>query len=380
MVNKLDDIATRGVVPGIQLAVADAFLDTQQLICLQEGRIKGMIYGRRGNPAQLPLENKIAELEHAESALVFCSGMAAVSTTLPALVKNRQNVLITDEGNVTIRSYFTTVLPKFGVEVTTVPIDDIKNIRKYIKDNTVLFFSELPTNPFLRVIDLHPLISVAKEKGITTIVDSTFASPLNINPLVYGADLVLHSATKYLGGHHDLFAGAVAGSEAIISQIRGYRNTLGTNLDPLGAFLLNRSLYTFELTMNARNKKALEVARYLEKQSKVDKVWYPGCRSHPDYKVAKKQMTGFGGTITFTLKADENETGRFVDSLAKPYLAHNFGGCTSTIEQHVLFTHFDKRREAEKRGINGNLLRYSVGLESSSQDIIGDFENAFKSF
>ena len=191
---------------------------------------------------------------------------------------------------------------------------------------------------------------------------------------------MLHSATKYLGGHHDLFAGAVAGSEDTIYKLREYRNKLGTNLDPFDSFLLSRSLYTFELAMDVWNKKSLEIARYLEKHPKVERIWYPGCESHPDYELAKKQMSGYGGVIAFTLKATEEETGRFVDALAIPYLAHNFGGCTSTIEQHVLFTHFDKRDEAQRRGITGNLLRYSVGLEKNSQEIIRDFENALKSF
>lgn len=379
MVRKLETFATQGVVSGIEVAVADAFCDTQQLRDLQEGKIEGRLYRRRGYPTQRPAETRIAEMEHAESALLFCSGMAAVSTTLSALVKDGQRVLITDEGNVTIQSYFTKVLPGFGIEVATVPIDELANLKDYINRNTVLFFSELPINPFLRVIDLNNLVSVAKERDIITIIDSTFASPLNIQPLDYGVDLVLHSATKYLGGHHDLSAGIIAGKEEIISKIREYRNLFGTNIAPLDYFLLTRSLHTFNLTMNLRNKNALEIAHYLESHPKVKKVWYSGCESHPDYAIAKKQMYGFGGVITFELKANEEETSKFIDALTIPYLAHNFGGCTSTIEQHVLFTHYDQRAEAQRRGLSGNLLRYSVGFEDV-EEIKMDFEKAFQAF
>lgn len=378
MARRLNDISTGGVVPGIELAVADVFCDTRQLIEMQEGRIDGTIYGRRGSPTQHPAEGKIAELENAENALIFCSGMAAISTTLSALVSNGQHVILTDEGNVTIRGYFSEVLPKSGIEVTTVPIDDMQNLGKYIKDNSALIFSEFPTNPFLRVIDLNHLVSVAREREIKTVIDSTFASPLNINPLGYGIDLVLHSATKYLGGHHDLSAGTVAGNEDLISKIEKYRNMQGTNIHPFASFLLDRSLSTFVLTMSYRNTAALEIAQYLEKHPKVDKVWYPGLASHPDYELAKRQMYGFGGVVTFTINATEEETGRFVDALTIPYLAHNFGGCTSTIEQHVLFTHYDKREEARKRGMDGNLLRYSVGLEEDTKAVIADFENVFR--
>jgi cystathionine beta-lyase/cystathionine gamma-synthase len=378
MVRKLIYGATRGVVPGIEIAVADAFSSTQQLIDLQKGLISGRIYNRRGDPAQHPAETRIAELENSESALVFCSGMAAISTILSALVNNGQHVLILNEGNVTVRDYFVKVLPKSGIDVTFVPIDEMSNIRRYIQDNTSLIFLELPANPFLRIVDLASIVSIAKEKGLMTIVDSTFASPHNIKPLDYGADLVLHSATKYLGGHHDLSAGAIASKKDISLRINQYRNLLGTNLDPFDSFLLTRSLYTFKLTMNRRNSTAFEIARYLEEHPKVERVWYPGLESHPDYKLAKKQMKGFGGVVPFELRATEEETTRFVDALTVPYLAHNFGGCSSTIEQHVLFTHFGNRDEAERRGIKGNLLRFSVGFEET-ESIIKDFENAFKS-
>lgn len=379
MVRKTEGFAIPGVVPGIEMAVADAFCDTQQLRDLQESKIEGMLYRRRGYPTLRPAEAKIAELEHTESALAFCSGMAAISTALSALVKEEQGVLITDEGNVTLRSYFTKVLPRLGIEVATIPIDELANLKDYITQNTALFFSELPTNPFLRIIDLNRLVSVAKERGIITVIDSTFASPLNIQPLDYGIDVVLHSATKYLGGHHDLSAGVVAGKEKIISGIREFRNLLGTNIAPLEYFLLARSLHTFNLTMNLRNKSALEIAEYLEQHPKVRRVWYPGCKSHPDYGIAQKQMSGFGGVITFELKSNEEETSRFVDALTIPYLAHNFGGCTSTIEQHVLFTHYGQRAEAQRKGLGGNLLRYSVGFENV-EEIKRDFENAFRTF
>jgi cystathionine beta-lyase/cystathionine gamma-synthase len=270
-------------------------------------------------------------------------------------------------------------MPNNGVYVTNIPFKEFSNLRSYIRDNTTALFLEIPANPFLRVVDLSSAVSVAKESGITTIVDSTFASPLNIKPLDFGADLVLHSGTKYLGGHHDLSTGVVAGSYERLSLINRYRNLLGSNVRPLDSFLLSRSLYTFEMTMQCRNKSALEIARYLEKHPKIKRVWYPGCKSHPDYELAKAQMVGFGGVIPFELNANEEQTRIFVDSLSIPYLAHNFGGCTSTVEPHVLFTHYGNREEAQRRGLGGNLIRYSVGFEKAS-DLIADLENTLKSF
>jgi len=369
---------TTPIVPPMDLSVAHSFRDTQQLIDFNEGKLSGVKYGRYGNPTQHAAEEKIAELEDADRALLFPSGMSAVTTTVLALAKEGQHVLFTDEGNRTIRKFMTKVLPRYGIGSTAVPVDDMRNINNHIKNNTVLFFSELPTNPLLRVIDLENLVGAAKKRGITTIIDPTFATPINIRPAEYGIDLVLHSATKYLSGHHDVMAGVVAGKSDLIAEIQEYRDVFGGIIDPHASYLLHRGLQTLCLRMDCHSKNALEIARYLEKHPRVENVWYPGCESHPDYEIAEKQMSGFGGVITFSLKATEQETSRFVDSLKIPLIAQNFGGPQSTIEQHAILAFYKDRTDAEKRGITGNLLRYSTGFESP-KDVIEDFENGFRS-
>jgi len=367
----------RSVITPTEQTAAYYFEDTQQIKDFYEGRLSGIKYGRYGCPTQHAVEEKIADLEGAERALLFSSGMNAFTTTILSLVKKGQHILFTDDCYRNIRKFFVEILPAFGIEATEIPIDDIQNVEKYIQDNTVLFFSELPTNPFLRVIALSHITGVMKSRGIKTLIDSTFGSPVNVRPIEHGADLILHSATKYLGGHHDLFAGAVAGNSELISKIQQYRDIFGGIIDPHTSYLLLRSLQTLPLRMKAHNENAQRIAEWLEKRSEVEKVWYPGCKSHPDHESAKKQMSGFGGVITFTLKSGEEETGRFVDSLRIPYIATNFGGPQSLIEQHAVLTFYKDRKESERRGITGNLLRYSVGFEDVN-DVLGDFENAFK--
>ena len=367
----------RPITVPIHQTAAYYFENTQQIIDFYEGKLPGIKYGRYGCPTQHAAEEKIAALENADRALLFSSGMNAVTTTIMALVTQGQHIIFTDDCYRNIRRFFVEILPQFGIEATEVPIDNIINIKDYIKSNTVLFFSEMPTNPFLRVIDLNFITKVMQERKIIALIDSTFGTPVNIRPIEHGADLVLHSATKYLGGHHDLFAGAVAGNPKLIEKIQQYRDIFGGIIDPHTSYLLLRSLQTLPLRMKAHNENALAIAEYLDKHPKVEKVWYPGLKSHPDYELATKQMSGFGGVITFTLKASEEETSRFVDSLKLPYIATNFGGPQSLIEQHAVLTFYKDRESAEKRGIKGNVIRYSVGFENM-KDVLEDFENAFK--
>jgi len=367
----------RPVVTPLEQTAAYYFKDTQQIKDFYEGKLPGIKYGRYGCPTQHAAEKKLAALEGAQRALLFSSGMAAFTTAILALTKKGDHILFTNDCYRNIRRFFSEFLPTYGVNSAEVPIDDLDNLERYIQDNSNIFFSELPTNPFLRVIDLEKVVRIAKKGGLTAIIDSTFATPVNIRPIEYGADVVLHSATKYLGGHHDLFAGVVAGSSGYIDNIQQYRDILGGVIDPHTSFLLLRSLQTLHVRMRAHNENGLEIAKWLEKQKHVERVWYPGLKSHPDYELARKYMSGFGGVITFLLKAAEEETSRFVDALRIPYIATNFGGPQSLIEQHALLTFYRNRDYAKKRGITGNLLRYSVGLENVT-DVLKDFENAFR--
>lgn len=367
----------RSVVTPIEQTAAYYFEDTQQIKDFHEGRLDGIKYGRYGCPTQHAAERKIADLEKADRALLFSSGMGALTTTILALAEKGQHVLFTDNCYRNTRRFFMEFLPKLGIESTEVPIDDLINLNDYIKPESVLFFSELPTNPFLRVINLENITTITKERGLTCIIDSTFATPINIRPIEYGADVVLHSATKYLGGHHDLSAGAVAGNSVILDKVQQYRDILGGMIDPHTSFLLLRSLQTLSIRMRAHNENAQAIAKWLENRPEVERVWYPELKSHPDYDYAKKYLSGFGGVITFTLRANEEETSRFVDALKIPYIATNFGGLQSLIEQHALLTFYKDRANAEKRGITGNLIRYSVGFENV-EDVLEDFDNAFR--
>ncbi|MFZ2192768.1 MAG: PLP-dependent aspartate aminotransferase family protein [Candidatus Moraniibacteriota bacterium] len=367
----------RSVTIPLEQTAAYYFENTKQIKDFYQGKIKGIKYGRYGCPTQSAVEEKIAELENADRALLFSSGMSAITTTILSLVNKNQHILYTDDCYRNTKKFFDKILPKFSIEATQIPINDFANIKKYIKKNTILFFSEIPTNPFLRIIDLKLLTTFAKKRGIITIVDSTFATPMNLRPIEFGADIVLHSATKYLGGHHDLFAGVIAGRSKLIEKIQHYRDIFGGIIDPHTSYLLLRSLQTLAIRMEVHNKNGLTIARYLENNPKIEKVWYPGLKSHPDFILAKKQMSGYGGVITFSLKASEKNTSKFIDALKIPYIATNFGGSQSLIEQHAILTFYKNRIEADKRDIKGNLLRYSVGFENID-DVIKDFEQAFK--
>lgn len=367
----------RSVTIPLEQTAAYYFENTQQIKDFYKGKIEGIKYGRYGCPTQHAVEEKIAELENTDRALLFSSGMNAVTTTILSLVRRGQHILYTDDCYRNTKKFLDEILLKFSVEASQIPIDDIKNINKYAKENTVLFFSEIPTNPFLRIIDLKFIIDFAKKKKIITAIDSTLATPINLRPVEYGADIILHSATKYLGGHNDLFAGVVAGKSKLIDKIQHYRDILGGIIDPHTSYLLLRSLQTLAIRMGVYNKNGLTIAKYLERHPRVERVWYPGLKSHPDFNLAQNQLDGFGGVITFSLKASEDNTSKFIDSLQLPYIATNFGGPQSLIEQHAVLTFYKDRAEADRRNIRGNLLRYSVGFEDVD-DVIADFDQAFK--
>jgi len=367
----------RSIAIPIEQTAAYYFKNTRQIKDFYQGKIEGIKYGRYGCPTQHAVEEKIAKLENTDRALLFSSGMNAITTTILSLVGKNQHILYTDDCYRNTKKFFNEILPKFSIEASQIPINDISNIKKYIKTNTVLFFSEIPTNPFLRIIDLKFIINFTKKKKIITAIDSTFATPINLRPAEYGADIILHSATKYLGGHHDLFAGVVAGKLKFIDKIQPYRDILGGIIDPHTSYLLLRSLQTLAIRMEVHNKNGLAIAEYLERHPKVERVWYPGLKSHPNFILAKKQMNGFGGVITFSLKTSEKNTSKFIDSLKIPYIATNFGGPQSLIEQHAILTFYKERDEANKRNIKGNLLRYSAGFENIN-DVTTDFKQAFK--
>ncbi len=300
-----------------------AFDSSAELRAHFEGRVQRDEYGRYGNPTVRAAEKKIAALDAGADAVLFSSGMAAITSALFALLKKGDHVVLTGECYRRTRAFVTQVLGRFGVDSTLVPSLDVAAIERAVEPRTRVILTESPTNPYLRVVDLPRLASIAKKEHprVKILVDATFATPVNQRPLAQGADLVLHSCTKYLGGHNDLLAGSVSGDEALISLVREARDVLGGVLDPHAAYLLLRGLKTLPLRVARQNTTALVIARWLESQSTVERVYYPVLPSHPDHATARELLSGGGGVVSFVLAADLDTTARALDACElEPFL------------------------------------------------------------
>jgi cystathionine gamma-synthase len=357
------------------------FANTGDLVDFMEARLWGdeterTEYGRYGNPTLAAVERKLADLDSGEAALLFSSGMAAVTTTLLTLLSAGSHVLMTDDCYRRTRQFITQFLNRYGVEATQVPVGDYEALEAAIRPNTRVILSESPTNPYLRVIDVPRLVEIARRHGLKTIIDSTFATPINQRPLEFGVDLVVHSATKYLGGHNDLLAGVVIGSEYMVAGLRETQGMVGAICDPNTAYLLLRGLKTLDLRVARQNDTGLKVARFLERHPVVRRVYYPGLSSHPDYAIAREQMNGFGGVVSFELNADLETTGRFVDALQIPYIGPSLGGVESLVGQVALVSYYElSSEERAEIGISDTLVRYAVGVENAD-DLITDLARA----
>jgi cystathionine gamma-synthase len=270
-----------------------------------------------------------------------------------------------------------TFLKRFGIETTVVPMGDYAALEAaIIPKKTRFIISESPTNPYLRIADLEKIAHLGKKYRVLTLIDSTFATPVNQRPLEWGIDFVLHSATKYLSGHHDLLAGVIVGQADRIRALRDARGVLGGVVDPQNAYLLERGIKTLAVRVAQQNRTALAVARYLESHPRIERVWYPGLESHPDHAVAAAQMRGFGGVVSFEVVGDLETTGRFIDRLRIPYIAPSLGGVESLIEQPALMSYYEKTTEERLAlGIKDNLVRFAVGIEDTD-DILDDLEQA----
>jgi len=352
------------------------FKNSAHLQEYQEGRVARDEYGRYGNPTWRAVERKMASLENAGDAVLFASGMCAATTSLMALLGSGAHLIITSDCYRRTRQFCEEYLARFGIETTTIDPGDPAALNDAIRSETAIFFTETPTNPFLRIVDLPEVVRIAHEQGVRVIVDSTFATPANLRPLDLGADLVIHSATKYLGGHNDLLAGVVAGSTEIIQVLRQAVGILGGITTAHNAYLLLRGLKTLGLRIERHNRNALEVARMLEGHDRVRRVYYPGLESHPDHGVATRLMSGFGGVVTFEIEGDYEAAVRFVDRCRIPYLAPSLGGVESLIEMPVLMSYWDKPPEERlKYGISDSLVRFSCGIEEH-EDLLADLEQA----
>jgi cystathionine gamma-synthase len=335
-------------------------------------------YGRYSNPTQGVAERKIAALEGGERALLFASGMGAITTTMLALLSSGDHMVMVRDSYRRTREFALKFLSRWGIEATLVPVDRPDALAAAIRPTTRLIFAETPTNPYLRVMDLAQVVQVARQHGITTMVDSTFATPINMRPLAVGVDLVVHSASKYLGGHNDLLAGAVIGAREMLDPIENARGVLGGVSSPHDAYLLLRGIKTLDLRVRRQNENGQRVAAFLADHPAVHRVYYPGLPSHPDYEIARRQMAGFGGVVSFEIADDEDgrKTGRFIDLLRLPYVGPTLGGVESIAQQQAIFVSLDPE-ERRASGVADNLVRYALGIEDAD-DLIADLAQALE--
>jgi cystathionine gamma-synthase len=353
-------------VPVYQTATY-SFRDTAALHAHMHGDSDRFEYGRYGNPTLRAAELKIAALEGADDALLFASGMAAVTVSLLALLSHGQHIVMTDDCYKRTRQFVTQILGRMGVEVTLVAADDLAAIAAAIRPKqTRVLLTESPTNPYLQVVDLEALAALKRSHRFKILVDATFATPVNQQPLAQGADLVIHSATKYLAGHNDVLCGVIAGSQHLVGLVRDLQAVLGAVLDPQAAYLLIRGLKTLPLRVRAQNATALRLARTLSGHPKVARVYYPGLETHPTHAVARRLMSGFGGVVSFELRGDLEATSRFIDHCRLFTMAPSLGGVESLIIQVALVSYYHLAPEERAAiGISESLVRASIGLEDA---------------
>ncbi len=332
-------------------------------------------YGRYGNPTQQECERKLAAVEGAERAVLFSTGMSAVVLTLMAYMKPDGHIIFTNDCYRQTRDFANNLLSQFGIEVSLVD-PTAQAIGEAIRPNTNIIFTESPTNPYLRVIDTPAVVKIARKHRIMTIIDATMGTPYNMKPLEMGVDIVIHSATKYLGGHNDLLAGVTLGNHKKLDPVYRMQRMIGATPGPFTCFLLERGLKTFPLRMEHHNHAGMTIARMLESHPKIEKVWYPGLKSHPDYKVAKKQMRGFGSLISFLVKGGDRETRKFIDALKLFLITPSLGGTESLVTQMWVMSFFDYPEEFRRSiGMVDNLVRVALGLEDV-EDLIADLKQA----
>jgi cystathionine gamma-synthase len=364
-------------MPIIQSATF-TFTDTKELSDYFEGRIERDEYGRYGNPTQRVAELKLAALEGAEDGLLFSTGMAAVTTTLFAMLSRGAHVVVTGDAYRRTREFLQQILWRYGVEVSTVPAGDYERMEEAIRSTTRLIFSESPTNPYNRILDLERVADLGRRHRVKTIIDSTFATPINQRPTEFGIDLVIHSATKYLGGHNDFLAGVLLGSADLVGAVRDFHGITGAIADPFISYLLIRGIKTLALRVARQNENAQRVAEFLEPHPKVERVYYPGLPSHPEHDIAVRQMRGFGGVVSFEVYGDLETASRLVDACKIPRIAPSFGGVESLIEQPARMSYYELTTEERLRvGIKDSLVRYAVGVEDAD-DLIADLAQALE--
>ena len=343
------------------------------------GRADGYIYTRIGNPTIDALENKLAELENGYRGIALASGMAAVSTVYMALLGQGKHIVSTNAVYGPSRAILERDFSRFGVEYSFVDTTDLDAIEKAIRPNTTLLYIETPTNPTIEITDIAKACEIAKKHNMLVCVDNTFCSPYIQRPLDLGADIVLHSVTKFINGHADIVGGAIIAKDpAVYKQLRQTMVYLGGNMDPHQAYLTSRGVKTLALRMDKSQESAIKIAEYLENHPKIAWVKYPGLKSHPQYELAKKQMSGFGTMMSFEVKGGLKAGETLMNNVHLCMLAVSLGGVETLIQHPASMTHAGLSQQArEEAGITDGLVRFSVGIEEV-EDIIADLDNALK--
>jgi cystathionine gamma-synthase len=333
-------------------------------------------YTRYGNPTNTVAEQTIAQLEGVDAALTFASGMGAITTTIMALLKSGDHIVAQRDIYGGATKFFTQWLPKMGIETTLVDTTEYDQHARAVRPNTKLLYVESPTNPAVRVVDLKKIASLARQHDLLSMIDATFGTPINQRPSEFGIDLIMHSGTKYLAGHSDLICGVVAGSSDLIEKIHSTRTTLGNCMDPHASWMLIRGLKTLAVRVARQNDNALRVAEFLSQHGKVGRVHYPFLKSHPQYALAREQMSGGGGMVSFEVEGTGDDARRLTESLRLFTLAPSLGGVESLVSIPVLTSHaMIEPEQRKKMGVTEQMIRLSVGIENAD-DLIADLEHA----
>lgn len=340
------------------------------------GKEEGHIYSRNTNPTVAVFEDKMRQLEGAEAATSFSTGMAAISNTLYSLLKPGDRVVSVKDTYGGTNEIFTRFLPRLNIEVELCPTTDHETIETEVAKGCKVLYLETPTNPTLKVIDIVRLAKAGHKAGAIVIVDNTFATPINTNPLALGADLVVHSATKFIGGHADALGGILCGSRELVHGAFAYREINGATLHPMAAYFMIRGLKTLALRVERQSKNAMKIARFLKSHPFVKDVYYPGLETHKNHEVAKKQMRDFGGMLSFFLDGDFDAVRKFLPRLKYAHIAANLGPVETVAGPPRTTSHVEVTEEQRAAmGIPESLIRYSVGIEDAD-DLISDLEQA----
>ena len=353
------------------------FTSTQAVIDFIEQKQQREEYGRYGNPSERVVEKKLAALEGGEEGILYASGMAAFVGLFMAKLSAGDEVVFFDECYHRSREFCAKHLSRFGVVTRQVKACDYDAMAAAINPRTKLLVSESPTNPHLSIVDLARFAELGRHHKVETLIDATLGTPYNIRPIEHGIDYVLHSATKYLGGHNDLLAGVIIGCKTKLEDVRNLRGIMGAINSPHNIYLLERGLKTFELRMTRHNENGQAIAEFLAAHPRVEKVYYPGLKTHPYHELARRQMRGYGGLVTFLVKdADWRQTAAIVDATKIARIAPSLGGVESLIEQPLIMSYYEVSPEDRQRfGIPDNMIRLSCGIENT-EDLIADLEQA----